>query len=592
MGDASTLVGSRTTQPTMYHRNTFGSSTISSPLSSFRSDAFGSTVSKHGASQSFALSRSAERNGSDRSGGSYAPSLTASTSDPAVSSTDARLGSTILIRRLPRNIGDETVRSMLIFAADLLDTEFVRSPYIEDHGYSTAIARFQSTAGAQEAQQKLHGKPNTARDANMIVEIHSSGMSDSMERRATIDGMRQQTGSTSSSSSNGGPPPQSAPGRSRFGSTFQSNEKISPPLPTPNSVGSNDFPASDSNHIQNLFSPQSPLGNGFDDRNRVSGKSVINNDGADDETGDILKDPLAYARNGHHARRATNPQIPVSRFGSLSLSTPNGGSTSNILSPSGTNIASPRGTTTIQSPMSPTNITNMGPNGAYSGMNYPRPQYPPVNPADQNPPCNTLYVGNLPMDTSEDELKTIFSKQRGYKRLCFRSKTNGPMCFVEFEDISFATKALNELYGHPLHNSIKGGIRLSFSKNPLGVRSGQANGMMANGYGQHPSVQGYGAGMMGAPSFSAVSGPPPGLSSPSSLMNGNSSGYRQPSQPSTSLDGMFSNPFGMQQQTFADQLGPRQLSGGLPPNMSGQFGPLGGRDHRRPSYNDYTLGRS
>lgn len=588
MGDASALVGSRTTQSTMYHRSNFGSITMSPPLSSFRSDAFGSSVSKNGASQSFGLSRSAERNGSDRSGGSYTPSLAASTSDPAVFSTDSRLGSTILIRRLPRNIGDEAVRSMLIFAADLLDTEFVRSPYLEDQGYSTAVARFQSSAGAQEAQQKLHGKPNTARDANMIVEIHSSGMPGSMERRATIDGMRQQTGSTSSSSSNGGPPQQSAPGRSRFGSTFQSTEKISPPLPTPSSGGSNEFPPPDSNRIQNLFSPQSPLSNGFDDRNRVSGKSVINNDhGADDETGDILKDPLAYARNGQHARRATNPQIPVSRFGSLSLSTPNGGSTSNILSPSGTNIASPRGTTTIQSPLSPTNITNMGPNGAYNTMAYPRPQYPPVNPADQNPPCNTLYVGNLPMDTSEDELKTIFSKQRGYKRLCFRSKTNGPMCFVEFEDISFATKALNELYGHPLHNSIKGGIRLSFSKNPLGVRSGQANGMMANGYGQHPAAQGYGAGIMGAPSFSAVSGPPPGLSSPSGLMNGNTSGYRQPS--STGMDGMFSNPFGMPQQNFADQLGPRHLSGGLPPNMSGQFN---GRDHRRPSYNDYTLGRS
>jgi hypothetical protein len=56
--------------------------------------------------------------------------------------------------------------------------------------------------------------------------------------------------------------------------------------------------------------------------------------------------------------------------------------------------------------------------------------------------------------------------------LCFRTKQNGPMCFVEFDDISFATKALHELYGHTLHNSIRGGIRLCSSKNPLGVRSG------------------------------------------------------------------------------------------------------------------------
>lgn len=100
---------------------------------------------------------------------------------------------------------------------------------------------------------------------------------------------------------------------------------------------------------------------------------------------------------------------------------------------------------------------------------------PPANPADQNPPCNTLYVGNLPPDTSEDELKELFSSRRGYKRLCFRTKANGPMCFVEFEDVNYATRALEELYGFGLSNSVKGGIRLSFSKNPLGVRSNNNN---------------------------------------------------------------------------------------------------------------------
>ncbi|KAF8926744.1 hypothetical protein BGZ58_010950 [Dissophora ornata] len=96
---------------------------------------------------------------------------------------------------------------------------------------------------------------------------------------------------------------------------------------------------------------------------------------------------------------------------------------------------------------------------------------PPVNPGDQNPPCNTLYVGNLPMNTSEDELRALFSRCVGYRRLCFRTKSNGPMCFVEFESIECATQALGELYGNPLSNSVKGGIRLSYSKNPLGVRN-------------------------------------------------------------------------------------------------------------------------
>lgn len=119
---------------------------------------------------------------------------------------------------------------------------------------------------------------------------------------------------------------------------------------------------------------------------------------------------------------------------------------------------------------------------------------PPANPADQNPPCNTLYVGNLPPDAAEHELRQLFSSQEGFRRLSFRNKNSnghghGPMCFVEFEDVAFATRALAELYGSQLprsNASNKGGIRLSFSKNPLGVRgpnsrkNGTHNGSSSN----------------------------------------------------------------------------------------------------------------
>ncbi|OAD77475.1 hypothetical protein PHYBLDRAFT_131156 [Phycomyces blakesleeanus NRRL 1555(-)] len=92
------------------------------------------------------------------------------------------------------------------------------------------------------------------------------------------------------------------------------------------------------------------------------------------------------------------------------------------------------------------------------------------NIADQNPPCNTLYVGNLPANTDEEELKAMFASCTGYKRLSFRNKPQGPMCFVEFEQVVYATNALQTLHGNTLSNSVKGGIRLSYSKNPLGVR--------------------------------------------------------------------------------------------------------------------------
>ena len=90
----------------------------------------------------------------------------------------------------------------------------------------------------------------------------------------------------------------------------------------------------------------------------------------------------------------------------------------------------------------------------------------------ENPPCNTLYVGNLPSNANEGEIRSVFCLMPGFRRLSFKTKVGGgsPMCFVEFEDIKTATHALETLYGTMLSNSVKGGIRLSYSKNPLGVK--------------------------------------------------------------------------------------------------------------------------
>lgn len=108
-------------------------------------------------------------------------------------------------------------------------------------------------------------------------------------------------------------------------------------------------------------------------------------------------------------------------------------------------------------------------------------QAAPTSPAQdasilsENPPCNTLYVGNLPPNASEMELRSIFMTMSGFRRLSFKPKPGStPMCFVEFEDVGTATAAMESLYGTMLSNSTKGGIRLSYSKNPLGVKAQQA----------------------------------------------------------------------------------------------------------------------
>ncbi|KAH6888155.1 hypothetical protein B0T10DRAFT_562570 [Thelonectria olida] len=230
---------------------------------------------------------------------------------------------------------------------------------------------------------------------------------------------------------------------------------------------------------QNMDTPHS-------NSQRNIGKSLIGNDCADDET-KLLSEPWAYTANAP-------PLLPSSQ--------------SQYTSPS-----------SVQStPLSPRNGTSPVMTYPMGNQRHQRSyRHPPANHHDRNPPINTLYIGNLPLDTSEEELKALFSRQRGYKRLSLRPKANGPMGFVEFEDVTWATKALRDLYGTVLSTSKGDGIRLSFSKNPLGVRPDRAPG---GAPGQnHPGTYGPRNGLDNTyprPThhLSAATGPPPGLSYP------------------------------------------------------------------------------
>jgi len=197
-------------------------------------------------------------------------------------------------------------------------------------------------------------------------------------------------------------------------------------------------------HYKSWCSPISPANNHINERARITINASINHSIDDDKTSKLLQYSPYYAKNDPaHERRPTNPQIPISHMSGFS-----------------------------QDMMSSVGIVSDTPvSNQLRNQHYQRHNSSLVYLADQNLPCNTLYVGNLLINASEDELKCLFSTQLGYKRLCFRTKQSGSMCFVESQDASFATKALHKLNGYLLRNSIKGGIRLNFSKNPLGVRS-------------------------------------------------------------------------------------------------------------------------
>ncbi|KAK2750421.1 hypothetical protein FQN57_003901 [Myotisia sp. PD_48] len=454
----------------------------------------------------------------------------------------------IRMRGLPRNTSYEALRSMLLFAKDLVDAEFVPNEYPDEPNYLTAVALFETREAAAEAQGMLNGKPNSTNEVNMIVEVLSvpppATASAMISRRNTIDHIPRAMNMLPQTS----PRPYVSPRIMNRLEEFHSLEttlenSISNHPPSTNG----ELPAPDQgSRLHTIFVGQSSSINGMHDLPRISGKFVIDQD-IDEETGELLKDPVAYARGVppntmNMPRRSTNPQLPISPYSSLSLAT--------NMSPSIQQFSSGSSARNVGTPTSAasSNFPSAGPGTPYHQLQFHRLNYPPVNPADQNPPCNTLYVGNLPPDTSEDELKALFSRQRGYKRMIFRQKPNGPICFVEFEDISFATKCLTELYGYELSNSVKGGIRLSFSKNPLGVRNGQpgsihpANGMNAQGN----MNAGNGSSGMGPVRFSTANGPPPGLSAPPglpmpmSMPNGN--GGMSP-QVTTPNSGPLNNPF-------------------------------------------------
>lgn len=112
---------------------------------------------------------------------------------------------------------------------------------------------------------------------------------------------------------------------------------------------------------------------------------------------------------------------------------------------------------------------NQDTNRRQSTWSTPRRAYVPHTiPRGGIPPCNKLYVSNLPTETSQEELEDIFSTQPGYMRISFQAGDDGSLCYVEFSDAAKAARALRKFYGWPLKNSRMGGIRLSFSKDHFG----------------------------------------------------------------------------------------------------------------------------
>lgn len=103
----------------------------------------------------------------------------------------------------------------------------------------------------------------------------------------------------------------------------------------------------------------------------------------------------------------------------------------------------------------------------------PRYSLPNRNPDGSR---DTLSLDNLPTDipSLDEHLKALFSIQPGYQRMCYRTKRTGVLCFVQFNDVDSATKALEQLSGHVLQSPSAEEkveeVRLQYAGNSLGIR--------------------------------------------------------------------------------------------------------------------------
>ncbi|OMO82739.1 hypothetical protein COLO4_22867 [Corchorus olitorius] len=95
--------------------------------------------------------------------------------------------------------------------------------------------------------------------------------------------------------------------------------------------------------------------------------------------------------------------------------------------------------------------------------------YVPVQNTKDNPPCNTLFIGNLTENINEEELRGLFSAQPGFKQMKILRQERHTVCFIEFEDVNTATNVHHTLQGAVIPSSSVG-MRIQYSKNPFGKR--------------------------------------------------------------------------------------------------------------------------
>src|SRR5690625_4293403 len=71
----------------------------------------------------------------------------------------------VLIRRLPLNTSEESLRLMVVWSKEIASVELLPVEKSEDEGFRSALLGFRSMEGAKEARDMLDGRSNISNDA-------------------------------------------------------------------------------------------------------------------------------------------------------------------------------------------------------------------------------------------------------------------------------------------------------------------------------------------------------------------------------------------------------------------------------------------
>eukprot|EP00708_Paratrimastix_pyriformis_P002520 GAFH01001268.1.p1 GENE.GAFH01001268.1~~GAFH01001268.1.p1 ORF type:complete len:552 (-),score=99.06 GAFH01001268.1:84-1739(-) len=133
------------------------------------------------------------------------------------------------------------------------------------------------------------------------------------------------------------------------------------------------------------------------------------------------------------------------------------------------------------------------------GMSMPSMSMPSVSATPQSSsgssaqPCATLFIANLEVGTTDQDLRALFSRCPGLTQTRTLSKGDQVLGFVEFYNVQYANMAMQAMQGSQELCSRRrgGGLRIEFSRNPGAPKTVPPAAMGGMGMGMGP-MGGYG----------------------------------------------------------------------------------------------------